>query len=149
MKGIIFFVIFSMFLSNCAENKNVDEAKKLLSVDSEFSQMSGNRGAAEAFNFYLADSAIELPSGNMPVFGRENIYSGMKPDQELYKLEWRPQKAEVAESGELGYTWGFYTLSFPDSSGVERQVDGKYLNVWKKDDEGNWKVMIDIGNTNK
>ena len=149
MKQIIIFVIIAISHLNCAEDKSGDQEKKLLSVDREFSQMSVDKGAAEAFNFYLADSAIELSAGSMPVFGRENIYIEMEPEQKLYKLEWQPQKAEVAESGELGYTWGFYTLSSPDSSGVERQVDGKYLNVWKKDDEGNWKVMIDIGNTNK
>ena len=149
MKQIIIFLIIAISHLNCAEDNSGDQEKKLLSVDREFSQMSVDKGAAEAFNFYLADSAIELSAGSMPVFGRENIYIEMEPEQKLYKLEWQPQKAEVAESGELGYTWGFYTLSSPDSSGVERQVDGKYLNVWKKDDEGNWKVMIDIGNTNK
>ncbi len=136
-------------LTYCGKNEIGNEDEKLLSVDREFSEMSVNEGAAEAFNFYLADSSIELPAGDMPVYGRENIYSGMKPDQGSYKLEWQPQAAEVAESGELGYTWGFYTVSFTDSSGYDLQSEGKYLNVWKKNSDGNWKVMIDIGNKNR
>ena len=47
----------------------------------------------------------------------------------------------------MGWTWGIYTITFQTDSG-EVTGQGKYLNVWKKDAEGNWRVLIDMGNQN-
>jgi ketosteroid isomerase-like protein len=30
--------------------------------------------------------------------------------------------------------------------GTVRRATGKYLNVWKKQPDGSWKVLVDIGN---
>ena len=70
----------------------------------------------------------------------------MKENQGDYTLDWSPQYAEVAKSGELGYTWGTYSLTYMDQNGEEQKSYGKYLNIWKKQADGNWKVAIDIGN---
>ena len=71
----------------------------------------------------------------------------MKENQGDYKLEWTPQYAEVAKSGELGYTWGKYILSYRDEKGEEQKSYGKYLNIWKKQKDGSWKVAVDMGNS--
>ena len=121
-------------------------AAKLLQADRDFAAASRATNAAEAFNQFLATDAIGLPSGNFPVFGRDSIYASMKDDADSYVLDWQPQHAEVANSGELGWTWGTYTLT--GETGNETQIRyGKYLNIWKKID-GNWRVAVDIGNSN-
>jgi ketosteroid isomerase-like protein len=48
----------------------------------------------------------------------------------------------------MGYTWGIYSLSVQDDSGEIHTQNGKYLNVWKKDSQGNWRVIVDMGNQN-
>jgi ketosteroid isomerase-like protein len=64
-----------------------------------------------------------------------------------FKLEWHPEQAGVARSGELGYTTGTYTWTFKDSSGKPSSDKGKYLTVWKKQQDGSWKVLLDMFNT--
>jgi uncharacterized protein (TIGR02246 family) len=64
-----------------------------------------------------------------------------------YKIAWRPNKADVARSGELGYTSGRYELSFKDASGKAIADRGKYLMVWKKQGDGRWSVLFDISNS--
>ena len=64
-----------------------------------------------------------------------------------YKLKWRPNKAAVARSGELGYTCGSYDVSFKDASGKTITDKGKYLVVWKKQRDGSWKVLFDASNS--
>jgi ketosteroid isomerase-like protein len=120
------------------------ENAQLLQTDIEFSKKSVEVGAAEAFKLYLADSAIELPAGGEPVMGGDSIYSEMKGGH--YVLQWEPRKAEVSTSGDLGYTWGTYTLTTEDKAGQKKTSYGKYLDVWKKQSDGSWKVLIDIGN---
>ncbi len=122
------------------------EKSLLLQTDRDFSKKSVESGAAEAFKIFLTEDALELPAGSHPVFGRNSIYQGMKPGQESYVLEWEPQDGEVAQSGDLGYTWGFYTVTSKTDNGETVKSHGKYLNVWKKQADGSWKVAVDMGN---
>jgi ketosteroid isomerase-like protein len=64
-----------------------------------------------------------------------------------FKLEWHPDQVEVARSGELGYTSGTYTWTFKDASGKPASDKGKYLTIWKKQQDGSWKVLLDMFNT--
>ncbi|MFZ0830847.1 MAG: DUF4440 domain-containing protein [Thermoplasmata archaeon] len=64
-----------------------------------------------------------------------------------FRPAWRPVQAGVARSGELGYTSGFYDLSFKDASGNTVIDKGKYLTVWKKQSDGAWKVFLDMFNS--
>jgi hypothetical protein len=54
-----------------------DPAKALLQTDREFSQMSADSGTAIAFNHYLAEDAIQLPTRSQPLIGRDAIYESM------------------------------------------------------------------------
>ena len=53
----------------------------------------------------------------------------------------------VAGSGDLAYSTGTYQMSAPDDSGKSITDHGKYVAVWKKQADGNWKVAVDIWNT--
>jgi ketosteroid isomerase-like protein len=80
------------------------------------------------------------------VRGRDSIYELMKTGDADYVLDWTPRSAEVAQSGELGWTWGEYTVSAKSEDGVPTESWGKYVNVWRKNSAGEWKVIADIGN---
>ena len=145
-----YFLFFSVFLFQLTYGQDVDteyEKGKLIQTDKDFSEFSVNNGAGEAFNQYLTENALALPAGKNPVQGLKDIYIMMKKNQENYTLEWSPQNGEVAKSGELGYTWGTYILSYKDKNGEEQKNYGKYLNIWKKQPDGDWKVAVDIGNS--
>jgi ketosteroid isomerase-like protein len=142
-------LIFSLFIFVLACNVTIDienEREILIQTDKEFALLSIESGAAEAFNQYLTDDALQLPARRKPIQGRSNIYDNMKENQDKYTLNWSPQYAEVSKSGELGYTWGTYTLTFVDEAGEEQKSYGKYLNIWKKQKDGTWKVSVDMGN---
>ena len=148
--------IFSILiiLSGCqTPPDNMKTLESLLATDREFAAASVARGAAEAFREYLLEDALQLPAGSMPVRGRENIYHEMQKGGDGYTLKWEPRGGEVAASGEFGYTWGMYTIETQSMEGLEggqpKIRTGKYLNVWKKDDEGRWRVLVDTGNSNE
>jgi ketosteroid isomerase-like protein len=64
-----------------------------------------------------------------------------------YRIAWRPNKVDVARSGELGYTSGKYQMSFRDAAGKIFSDKGKYLMVCKKQVDGAWKVLFDMSNS--
>ena len=143
VRGLLFILIL---MAGCASKMDSEkETKALLNTDRQFAKVSVEKGAAEAFRMYLTEHALQLPAGSNPIYGRESIYQGMLDMPEGAVLEWEPQDGEVAQSGELGWTWGNYIFSYKDSKGETKKSYGKYLNVWKKQD-GKWRVLIDMGN---
>ena len=59
------------------------------------------------------------------------------------KLEWAPEVAEIASSGDLGYTAGPWRIT---PEGADKPVAfGHFFTIWRKDDSGNWKVLVDTG----
>jgi len=98
---------------------------------------------------FFGEQGSMLVPNNPILTGREAVAkfiarSFATPD---YKIAWRPNKADVARSGELGYTSGTYELSFKDASGKAVADRGKYLMVWKKRADGSWSVLFDISNS--
>jgi len=129
------------------------ELESLLATDREFAAVSVERGAAAAFREYLLEDALQLPAGSMPLKGRENIFREMLKGGDGYVLKWEPREGLVASSGDLGYTWGMYIVesqSVEGRDGGQTKIStGKYLNIWKKDDQGRWRVLVDTGNPNE
>lgn len=65
------------------------------------------------------------------------------PDLELM---WGPNGAVVSESGDLGYTYGSYTLTTKADDGTPNVAKGKYVTVLRKQDNGEWRPLADIFN---
>lgn len=63
-----------------------------------------------------------------------------------YSLKYSPVMADVGGAADLGYTIGTYHMKLPDSDGNIVEIDGKYLSVWKRQPDGNWKIAVDIFN---
>ena len=135
-------IIMSLSVPGCRSMDSTALAEELLQADQAFAQASLDHGAAEAFRGYLTSDALSLPHAQLPVTGREAITESMQGD---YTLAWEPQHAEVAHSGELGWTWGTYSVVLP---GGEISSRGKYLNIWRKLKNGQWRVAVDMGNLN-
>jgi ketosteroid isomerase-like protein len=111
----------------------------LIAAERDFSRLSEERGIREAFLTWLAPGAIVFRPA--PVEGRP-VYERMDPANPAV-LTWEPEFAEVAASGELGYTTGPYAYS-PDRR-TEPADFGHYVSVWQRQPDGSWKVLLDIG----
>ena len=59
------------------------------------------------------------------------------------RLEWTPEVAEIAASGELGYTSGPWR--FTAEGDEQPSAWGHFVTIWRKDGEGKWKVLVDHG----
>jgi ketosteroid isomerase-like protein len=66
-----------------------------------------------------------------------------KPDN---RLTWEPAGGDVAASGDLGYTYGTFEFRSKDKDGKPVVDHGKYTSIWKKQKDGSWKVVLDMGN---
>lgn len=57
-------------------------------------------------------------------------------------LEWGPEIAGVAASGDMGFTSGAWSAHAP---GVDGLVHGHFLTIWKRGEDGIWRVQVDGG----
>ena len=152
MKYIVIFFILLLAMPLLAQESNqnytLDERKKeLLNVDAQFSKLSEARGVNEAFLSYLADDCVLLRPNTFPIVGKEiNKAKYFSRPDSGYTLTWKPLYSDVAESGELGYTYGIYEFKTMDPEGKPIMGTGTYVSIWKKDQFGNWKLVLDTGN---
>lgn len=150
--GPAFFVsVVAVLLTGCAIGPSTPasprrtDARVLLQTDLDFCALAQKLGVAEAFREFAAEDATLLPTGTAPVQGRSAIFELMAAGPRS-ELTWTPVGADLAQSGDLGYTWGTseYRSAGPDGRPVVRR--GKYLTVWKRQPDGSWKYVMDIGN---
>ncbi len=146
---MIYYRIFLLFICqllvlSCTENKGKTQhpsANEILATDISFSDMSRQIGMKKAFIQYIDDEGVLLRPGHMPFIGADAIdYLSRLSDTE-YTLSWQPMKGEISKSGDLGFTYGVYELKMKDSV-----YKGTYVNVWKKQNDGSWKFVLDAGN---
>ncbi len=122
-------------------------AEVLITADRDFALYAHLHGVANAFREFAAPEALQLPMGEAPIQGREAIFRAMS-DFPPGELRWQPVGADLAHSGDLGYTWGMYEFRPRDAGGQAETRHGKYVTIWKKQSNGSWKFVVDIGNAN-
>jgi len=101
-------------------------------------------GWKQAFLDYFSDSAIGY-DGEQVGFAKEQIRTNPDPPKD-HQLLWEPRYGDVARSGELGYLTGPSRTILPSrNNGQPRH--GVYASVWKRERDGTFKVVIDLGTT--
>jgi ketosteroid isomerase-like protein len=111
----------------------------LVEAERAFARTSEEKGIREAFLTWLAPDSVVFRPG--PVEGRP-VYEKMDPANPAV-LTWEPEFAEIAASGEMGYTTGPYEIR--PTRDAEPTGFGHYISIWKKQPEGTWRVLLDIG----
>lgn len=156
MKSIGWFtaIILVIFYQNLFSQQNIptathspDERAAVLATDSLFSILSAEKGTGQAFLGYMDENGSLYPAGENIITGRESIKKHFEDEPPDTRLTWRPLNAEVAISGELGYTSGTYEYRYLDNNGHPVYRYGKYVTIWKKQPDGSWKFILDIGNS--
>jgi ketosteroid isomerase-like protein len=46
----------------------------------------------------------------------------------------------------MGYTWGHYEGSALNPDGQRSTTTGRYMTIWRKQANGEWKVVLDASN---
>ena len=97
----------------------------------------------KAFADWFADDAVTLNNGKPAVLGRGNIAAQTRWSPKEYQLTWAPEGGQMMPSNDAGYTWGRYEGHGRDKQGGEVVTSGRYITLWKKTANGDWKVALD------
>jgi ketosteroid isomerase-like protein len=142
------FVLLFLNTSNAADKSQMTATDAVRAADGAWMKAFAAKDLDKSVAFCDEKGAVLAP--NAPIAqGRQAIAESFVEFFKLpnLKITWHADKADVARSGELGYTSGTYEMSFTDSAGKTIPDKGKYVTLWKKQPDGSWKVLLDIFNT--
>jgi uncharacterized protein (TIGR02246 family) len=96
---------------------------------------------------HYADDGTVLLSNAPTMSGKDAIRAGMKEAiaDPKFALDLRTVKVEVAKDGDLAYSQGTYSFTGTDAKSKKAVSEtGRYVEVYKKQADGSWKVVEDI-----
>ena len=96
---------------------------------------------------HYADDASSMIPDMALMTGQQEIRAGLKEEfsDPNSTLDFHPAKVEVSKSEDMGYSQGKYTYTSTDPKTKKALIEhGNYVEVYKKQADGSWKVEADI-----
>jgi uncharacterized protein (TIGR02246 family) len=114
-------------------------------ADTAFARATAQRGADGWASFFAHNGVMVIPGST--VVGRAAIRSLMAPElsDSARTLTWHPVTVAAAADGDLGYSIGRWDRTRRTAAGLAER-HGSYVTIWRKQGDGTWKVVLDIGN---
>jgi ketosteroid isomerase-like protein len=122
--------------------------KTLTQLDDEWAKAAAIRNVDSVASFYAAD-AIAYPPKEPITIGQpaaKKVWASYFADS-TFSISWKTEQAGASKGGDLGFTTGTYEDSFTGPDGKRVTEKGKYVCIWAKQDDGTWKAIHDIWNT--
>ena len=133
-------IVFFTINAHAQEFKNKD-LQSLVNAERAFSAMAKEKNTRDAFLFFFADSVVSSVPGQGPRVGTKSLQQQQPNEAWLY---WYPVYSDVSASGDFGFNTGPW--EFRQKKTDEKPVAfGQFVSMWKKNEQGEWKVVIDIG----
>ena len=139
-----FILVFILVLAVFAQDKQLPDAQTSL-VDTEraFAKLAVDRSVNESFIAYFADEGIGFNPHPHKV--RETLSRVPAPTKRSpIVLNWAPIYGDISQAGDLGYNTGPTVV---EDHGPQKRPTrhGLFFSVWKKQSDGSWRVVLDIG----
>jgi ketosteroid isomerase-like protein len=135
-------------MAGCQPRVDHDAAvRTLLERDRAWSRAAATGNVDSVLPYWTEDARVLLP--DQPAYvGTESIRQMVTASLAIpgFQISWVPDSAVVSASGDLGYTYGSNRITVPDSAGHLNTTEGRYVEVWRKGADGQWRCAIDINN---
>ena len=144
----ICFALLSFAFVETASAGDMKIEQALRDLDAQWSAAAAAKDLDKTVSYY-AESAIVMPPNAANATTKDAIRSAWK--EMLARpgagISWKATNVEVAKSGDLAYVSGTYEDTMTDASGKPVKDRGKYVEIFKKQADGTWKVIVDIWNS--
>jgi uncharacterized protein (TIGR02246 family) len=146
----------SLTLSGCNKSPgnaaaSPDSIKQAIKADETKWNKDVKAKDTEALAGHYADDAYFVPPGAAPADGSTAIrqfYANALTDPAI-DVQIASDNVDVAASGDLAYSRGHYSEKYTDKkTGKVMTGSGTYLTVYKKQDDGSWKIVQDFAAAN-
>ena len=137
-------IVFVLLLINTSINSQpmFNASSDLIQTEIDFATYAKENGTRDSFLKFIDDDGILFRPH--PVNGKEFLSAQEKRPGFLL---WYPSFSVVSKAGDLGFNTGpwEYKKTAEDTS----IAFGNFVTVWKKQKDGSWKFLMDLGNSNE
>ena len=122
--------------------------QRLRDLDAEWAKAAAAKDVEQTIGYYSNDAIVLPPNATTAATNEaiRNVWKDMLASPGL-TITWKPARVQLAKSGDMGWVSGMYELTMNDASGKQINDRGKYLEVWEKQTDGNWKCRADMWNS--
>ena len=141
--------LLALAVSGCAPQVDVAvEEAAIRSEDADCLKAWAAKDVDRGLSCYSDDASV-FPSNAPIVTGKEAIRARVSEafSRPGFALSWDISKLEVSRAGDLAYAYGTYEQTVNDPEGNPITERGKWVGVYKKQADGQWKMVADIGNS--
>jgi ketosteroid isomerase-like protein len=112
---------------------------KMADAERAFAKRAQEVSVREAFIEFFADESVAFEPDPAPA--REGLRKQTQQPPAGFQLLWEPRLGDIAASGDLGYLTG------PSETIVPGRPTryGNYFSVWKRQPNGDYRVILDVG----
>lgn len=142
MKKYFFAFITLTILSKIGAQDRNTILNSLIANEFTFAKSAAEVGTRDAFLQFIADDGIIFRPN--PINGKTFLSQSPKRPG---LLSWYPSYAEISANGDFGFTTG--PADFRKEKDSAAIWFGNFCTVWQRQSNGEWKFLIDIGNSNK
>jgi len=125
-----------------------DEVWTIRAIDREFMQAVAAKDAERVTALYAEGAQIMMP-GRPPIIGRSEILDFYKGALHGLIESIRLDTSEIEVSGDLAYAVGSNRIRLSPPGQPSREELGKYVVVYHRASESDWKVVIDSYSNNE
>jgi ketosteroid isomerase-like protein len=137
--ALVLGISFAAVAQKHQESERTQTRRALVEMEHAFAKAAATKGTRDAFIEFLADDGIVFQPG--PVNGKK-FWTPRERRKGL--LSWEPEYADVSRAGDLGWTTGPWEFR-PTGPEDKPVAFGEYFTIWKKQNDGSWKAVLDRG----
>jgi uncharacterized protein (TIGR02246 family) len=122
-----------------------DAVKQALKADETKMNQQFKDKDTEGLASHYTDESFFVAGGTTADGSTEirKVFADATTDK-AFEVHFASDKIDVAPSGDMAYARGKFTEKYTDKSGKVVSSNGTYIAVYKKQDDGKWKVVEDI-----
>jgi len=151
LKGaLVLALIAALDACQPAADQSASAGEAVRAADSAWAQAFARKDLEGYLSFVESTASIQQPNGPT-VTGTAAIRALIEGFYALPNLTgtWEPTGVVAARSGELAYSTGTYQLGYNDPSGQLVTERGKYVEIWRRQGDGRWKMVVESFNSDQ
>lgn len=145
----VFFLCFTLFACAPPLEEEMDVAQVRQAIE-EANVKFGDairQGDATALVALYAEDATLLPADSDMIQGKQGIEEFWSGSLQMGIKDAVLTTLDVSGSGDLAYEIGKFALTIQPEDQEPMEQKGKYVVVWKQQEDGSWKLHVDIWNS--
>ena len=150
MKYFLFILVITTITTSCNQSK-VDlkaEEAEIRKTDSTWASLGKDTSTVDKAVSYWSDDAVLLGPGQPAVIGKEALRKMVEDTKHIpgFGITWKSSDIHLSPDGKLAYMYGENMMTMNDSTGKKISTPGRGYTIWRKEDDGSWKCVVDIWN---